>query len=150
MKQRVFNAGGRRTACSPRRTNSKVTSGSTSFVTSALDARRERHRFARSELSPSGRTETRVPKTIRLNWCPGRDSNSHALRRRPLQTVCLPVPPPGRDRERLRSTAPEILQGCFFDGPAGFAGGICVFCAGIAAPPIAGGGPACPVGALGC
>src|SRR2546430_13776714 len=83
-------------------------------------------------------------------WCPGRDSNSHALRRRPLKTVCLPVPPPGRDRERLRSTAPEILQGCFFDGAAGFAGGICVFCAGIAAPPVAGAGAVCPVGTLGC
>src|SRR2546421_4788160 len=105
-------------------------------------------------MAPNG--EGRLPTRTGLlrgkscAWCPGRDSNSHALRRRPLKTVCLPVPPPGRSRERLPSIAPEILQGCFFDGAAGFAGGVCVFCAGTAAPPVAGAGAVCPVGTLGC
>lgn len=30
-----------------------------------------------------------------LGWCPGRDSNPHALPRHPLKMVCLPIPPPG-------------------------------------------------------
>src|SRR2546430_7755287 len=69
-------------------------------------------------------------------WCPGRDSNSHALRRRPLKTVCLPVPPPGRSRERLSSTAPQHLQDHFFlIGFAGLAGGA----VGAAAPLLAAG-----------
>ena len=28
-------------------------------------------------------------------WCPGQDSNLHALRHTPLKRVCLPIPPPG-------------------------------------------------------
>ena len=28
-------------------------------------------------------------------WCPGGDSNSHAIRRYHLKIVCLPIPPPG-------------------------------------------------------
>src|SRR5437867_5938753 len=40
----------------------------------------------------------------------------------------------------LRSTAPGILQDYFLDGAGGFAGGVWVFCAGIAAPPVAGAG----------
>src|SRR2546422_10350305 len=97
--------------------------------------------------SPSGSGFLRGESSA---WCPGRDSNSHALRRRPPKPVCLPVPPPGRSRERLPSTAPGILQGYFFDGAAGFAGGIFVFCAGTAAPPVAGAGAVCPGGTLGC
>jgi hypothetical protein len=29
-------------------------------------------------------------------WCPGQDSNLHALRHTPLKRVCLPIPPPGQ------------------------------------------------------
>ena len=29
-------------------------------------------------------------------WCPGQDSNLHALRRGLLRPLCLPIPPPGR------------------------------------------------------
>ena len=42
--------------------------------------------------------------------CPGRDSNSHALRRHPLKMVCLPVPPPGRLRPGLSSKGPTRAQ----------------------------------------
>lgn len=28
-------------------------------------------------------------------WCPGRASNPHSLRYRPLMPACLPIPPPG-------------------------------------------------------
>ena len=31
----------------------------------------------------------------RTIWCPGQDSNLHALRHTPLKRVCLPIPPPG-------------------------------------------------------
>ena len=30
-------------------------------------------------------------------WCPGGDSNSHAIRRYHLKIVCLPIPPPGHE-----------------------------------------------------
>jgi hypothetical protein len=33
--------------------------------------------------------------SIKENWCPGRDSNPHALRRRILSPLRLPIPPPG-------------------------------------------------------
>ncbi len=29
-------------------------------------------------------------------WCPGKDSNLHALQHRYLKPACLPIPPPGR------------------------------------------------------
>ena len=44
------------------------------------------------------------PLLFRLE-CPGRDSNSHALRRHPLKMVCLPVPPPGLFVKRGRVLA---------------------------------------------
>ena len=41
-----------------------------------------------------------VPQLVRgdtsTNWCPGQDSNLHALRQRLLRPSCLPIPPPGR------------------------------------------------------
>jgi hypothetical protein len=107
------------------------------------------------------------------SWCPGRDSNSHALRRRPLKTVCLPVPPPGRGRERASSTAPSGEQAAHrlggvcagtVDGEAsclpgadwfpGFAVGAAGPPAwfpgtGTAAPPVAGAGAVWPVGRAG-
>src|SRR5439155_27373827 len=57
--------------------------------------------------SPSGSGFLRGESSA---WCPGRDSNSHALWRRPLKTVCLPVPPPGRE-QGARFVAP--LPGFF-------------------------------------
>src|SRR5437016_8527601 len=49
----------------------------------------------------------------------------------------------------LSSTAPAFLQGCFFCGAGAFAGGVWVFCAGGAAPPVAGAGAVWPVGSAG-
>src|SRR2546423_13941062 len=66
-----------------------------------------------------------------------------------LARLTAPPPPDGvstssttwaRAGSALRSTAPGILQDYFLDGAGGFAGGVWVFCAGIAAPPVAGAG----------
>ena len=35
------------------------------------------------------------------NWCPGGDSNSHAIQRYHLKIVCLPIPPPGHEAELI-------------------------------------------------
>src|SRR5664280_537777 len=37
-------------------------------------------------------------------WCPGGDSNPHAVKHRLLRPACLPIPPPGRKRERVGET----------------------------------------------
>ncbi len=39
-----------------------------------------------------------------FNWCPGGDSNSHAIRRYHLKIVCLPIPPPGHSCFCIRKT----------------------------------------------
>ena len=39
-----------------------------------------------------------------FNWCPGGDSNSHAIRRYHLKIVCLPIPPPGHSCFCIRNT----------------------------------------------
>ena len=39
-----------------------------------------------------------------LYWCPGGDSNSHAIRRYHLKIVCLPIPPPGHSCFCIRKT----------------------------------------------
>src|SRR5437588_13094115 len=40
--------------------------------------------------------------------CPGPDSNRDALRRCPLKTVCLPVPPPGRAQQDKLESPPAV------------------------------------------
>ena len=41
------------------------------------------------------RKSRRNSAALMFNWCPGGDSNSHAIRRYHLKIVCLPIPPPG-------------------------------------------------------
>ena len=36
-------------------------------------------------------------------WCPGGDSNSHAIRRYHLKIVCLPIPPPGHELQLIEN-----------------------------------------------
>ena len=38
-----------------------------------------------------------------FNWCPGGDSNSHAIRRYHLKIVCLPIPPPGHELQLIEN-----------------------------------------------
>lgn len=88
---------------------------------------------------------------------PGRDPGplqreiGYLVPRARFELARLTAPPPqdgvstssttwARAGSALRSTAPGILQDYFLDGAGGFAGGVWVFCAGIAAPPVAGAG----------
>ena len=43
------------------------------------------------------RKSRRNSAALMFNWCPGGDSNSHAIRRYHLKIVCLPIPPPGHE-----------------------------------------------------
>ena len=74
---------------------------------------------ARSKKSPGRHSPGRIEKKAALNeksrkkilqllfsnWCPGGDSNSHAIRRYHLKIVCLPIPPPGHEEQLI-----EILR----------------------------------------
>ena len=60
-------------------------------------------------------SETKKPlKTAAFHyWCPGRDSNSHAVNRHyPLKVACLPIPPPGL-LPSLNAPAPIMLMNLF-------------------------------------
>ena len=46
----------------------------------------------------------RISAALMFNWCPGGDSNSHAIRRYHLKIVCLPIPPPGHSCFCIRNT----------------------------------------------
>ena len=43
-------------------------------------------------------------RLLLADWCPGGDSNSHAIRRYHLKIVCLPIPPPGHSCFCIRKT----------------------------------------------
>ena len=55
-----------------------------------------RPEFADNELPHGDRSKTchGLQFSRSSNWCPGQDSNLHALRHTPLKRVCLPIPPP--------------------------------------------------------
>ena len=36
-----------------------------------------------------------IPLVVRIEWCPGEDSNLHASRHTDLNRARLPIPPPG-------------------------------------------------------
>ena len=54
---------------------------------------------------PSGsrrkRASALLSKLVLSYWCPGGDSNSHAIQRYHLKIVCLPIPPPGHEAELI-------------------------------------------------
>ena len=71
--------------------------------------RKVRHRI-------SGCVKRKRAANLRLQllypyWCPGGDSNSHAIRRYHLKIVCLPIPPPGH---RCLSIKKDKLWQAFF------------------------------------
>ncbi len=76
----------------------KVTAGFASpyLVISQILAELRRE-FAVNALPHGDRSKTCDVHQISLRsmWCPGQDSNLHALRHTPLKRVCLPIPPPG-------------------------------------------------------
>ena len=48
-------------------------------------------------------------------WCPGGDSNSHAIRRYHLKIVCLPIPPPGHSCFCIKKPRPwQVFFPAFF------------------------------------
>lgn len=61
-----------------------------------------RGNLGENQLPHGDGSETRpVPQfSLCSNWCPGQDSNLHALRHTPLKRVCLPIPPPGQKPTR--------------------------------------------------
>ena len=42
-------------------------------------------------------------RLLLADWCPGGDSNSHAIRRYHLKIVCLPIPPPGHSCSSIKN-----------------------------------------------
>ncbi len=64
---------------------------------------------------PSGsrrkRASALLSKLVLSYWCPGGDSNSHAIQRYHLKIVCLPIPPPGH---RCSSIEKVALWQAFF------------------------------------
>ena len=47
--------------------------------------------------------QTEICSSFISDWCPGGDSNSHAIRRYHLKIVCLPIPPPGHEVQLIEN-----------------------------------------------
>ncbi len=61
------------------------------------------------------RKSRRNSAALMFNWCPGGDSNSHAIRRYHLKIVCLPIPPPGHSCFCIKKPRPwQVFFPAFF------------------------------------
>ena len=58
------------------------------------------------------RASALLSKLVLSNWCPGGDSNSHAIQRYHLKIVCLPIPPPGHRCSSIEK--PSLWQAFFY------------------------------------
>ena len=99
-----------------------ITTLSSSFLT-VLYHRRSKIIFSTSpavaldylmSLKQTSRKPIRLTAFV-LYWCPGGDSNSHAIRRYHLKIVCLPIPPPGHSCFCIKKPRPwQVFFPAFF------------------------------------